>query len=128
MNPAGRSKDQSRQRPTLPHTFACSTISSEGLNFRVRDGNGCGPFDITTGKLLKNISSDLRKSNRQPKNLRALEHIACRQPCSRQSQPTISKPYGQAGGSISTGKLNRLPGLHTQPINVVVYYGSHREN
>jgi hypothetical protein len=42
--------------------------------------------------------------------------------------PAVSKPYGQAGGSISTGKLNALPRLHTQPIDVVVYYGSHREN
>ena len=35
----------------------------------------------------------------------------------------ISKPYGQAGGSISTGQLNTLLRLHTQPINVVVYNG-----
>src|SRR5258707_11252251 len=27
-----------RRRPTLPHTFACSTIGPAGLNFRVRDG------------------------------------------------------------------------------------------
>src|SRR5258708_12314086 len=27
-----------RQLPTLPHTFACSTIGPAGLNFRVRDG------------------------------------------------------------------------------------------
>src|SRR6185369_4666636 len=32
-----------RQRPTLPHTFACSTIGPAGLNFRVRDGNGWIP-------------------------------------------------------------------------------------
>ena len=40
-----------RRRPTLPHSYPCSTISSVGLNFRVRDGNGCDPYDITTGKL-----------------------------------------------------------------------------
>ena len=33
--------------PTLKE---CSTIGSGGLNFRVRDGNGCGPSDVTTGK------------------------------------------------------------------------------
>src|SRR4029077_11200109 len=32
-----------RQLPTLPHTFACSTIGPAGLNFRVRDGNGWNP-------------------------------------------------------------------------------------
>ncbi len=38
-----------RRRPTLPHTFACSTIGPAGLNFRVRDGNGCFPRGKITG-------------------------------------------------------------------------------
>ena len=42
---------KSRQRPTLPHGFPCSTIGSEELNFRVRDGIGCGLFDVATGNL-----------------------------------------------------------------------------
>jgi hypothetical protein len=50
-----------RQRPTLPHGFPCSTIGSGGLNFRVRDGNGCDPTDIATANLEK--SGALRKSN-----------------------------------------------------------------
>jgi hypothetical protein len=37
----------SRRRPTLPHSYPCSTIGAEGLNFRVRKGNGCGPFAMT---------------------------------------------------------------------------------
>ena len=37
-----------RQRPTLPHTFACSTIGPAGLNFRVRDGNGWIPRGMIT--------------------------------------------------------------------------------
>ena len=32
-----------RQRPTLPRTFARSTIGPAGLNYRVRDGNGWIP-------------------------------------------------------------------------------------
>ena len=40
-----------RQRPTLPHTFACSTIGPAGLNFRVRDGNGWNPRGNITDKL-----------------------------------------------------------------------------
>jgi hypothetical protein len=40
-----------RQRPTLPHTFACSTIGPAGLNFRVRDGNGWIPRGKITDKL-----------------------------------------------------------------------------
>ena len=39
----------------------------------------------------------------------------------------LGKFYGQANGLISTGQLNTLLCLHTQPINVVVFYESHRE-
>ena len=40
-----------RQRPTLPRTYARSTIGGSRLNFRVRNGNGCDPAPMTTGKL-----------------------------------------------------------------------------
>jgi hypothetical protein len=36
--------------PSLPHTRACSTIGAEGLNFRVRDGNGWDPLAKVTQK------------------------------------------------------------------------------
>ena len=39
-----------RRRPTLPGRLHPSTIGAGGLNFRVRNGNGCGPTAITTGK------------------------------------------------------------------------------
>ena len=39
-----------RRRPTLPHSLPCSTIGAKELNFRVRDGNGCNLFAITTEK------------------------------------------------------------------------------
>jgi hypothetical protein len=42
-----------RRRPTLPHTFACSTIGPAGLDFRVRDGNGYFPRGKITGKLMR---------------------------------------------------------------------------
>ena len=36
----------------LSHTpYACSTIGGSRLNFRVRNGNGCDPAPMTTGKL-----------------------------------------------------------------------------
>ena len=41
-----------RQRPTLPHSFPCSTIGGIRLNFRVRNGNGCDPDPMTTGILV----------------------------------------------------------------------------
>ena len=44
--------NNSRRRPTLPQSFPCSTIGPGGLNFRVRDGIGCGPSGKTAGNLL----------------------------------------------------------------------------
>ena len=44
--------EESRQRPTLPRTYARSTIGGNRLNFRVRNGNGCDPAPMTTGKLI----------------------------------------------------------------------------
>ena len=38
-----------RQRPTLTGTRVPTTIGAEELNFRVRNGNGCGLFAIITG-------------------------------------------------------------------------------
>src|SRR5688572_5673657 len=57
----------SRRCPTLPQSFLCSTIGSEELNFRVRDGIGCGLLEIATGKLWasntkrRNSRSDCRR-------------------------------------------------------------------
>jgi hypothetical protein len=47
---SGRSRNNSRQRPTLPHPCGCSTIGGSRLNFRVRNGNGCDPAPMTTGE------------------------------------------------------------------------------
>ena len=46
----------SRQRPTFPRGRPRSIISAEGLNYRVRDGNGWNPFAIATGKLFAQFS------------------------------------------------------------------------
>ena len=47
----------SRRRPTLPHTFACSTIGPAGLNFRVRYGNGWIPRGKITDKRSRQLSA-----------------------------------------------------------------------
>ncbi len=39
---------KSWQRPTLPHSYPCSTIGDERLNCCVRNGNRCFPLSITT--------------------------------------------------------------------------------
>ena len=40
-----------RQRPTFPRPHGSSSIGLGGLNFRVRDGNGCGPSGMATGNI-----------------------------------------------------------------------------
>ena len=40
-----------RQRPTFPRPHGSSSIGLGGLNFRVRDGNGCGPSGMATGNM-----------------------------------------------------------------------------
>lgn len=50
------------QRPTLPYSYPYSTIGPEELNFRVRNGNGCGLLGMTTGSLVVNQNtSNLKK-------------------------------------------------------------------
>ena len=47
----GGFEEHYRQRPTLPGTLVPSTIGAEGLDDRVRNGNGYNPFAVATGKL-----------------------------------------------------------------------------
>ena len=42
-----------RQRPTVPLPHGSSIIGLGGLNFRVRDGNGCDPSGKATENLIE---------------------------------------------------------------------------
>src|SRR5262245_9115312 len=68
-----------RQRPTLPRRYQRSTIGPGGLNFRVRDGNGCGPSGIATG------------------NRNTIEYVDSRVPPSDGTaiENTVVKPHGR---------------------------------
>ena len=107
-------KIASRQRPTLPRTFARSTIGAEGLNCRVRNGNGCFPLATATGKL----------GTQNGKNLRSLSRQSTESGQSDRVRTVREESIGQAERPISTGQLNASLRLHLQPINVVVYHGS----
>jgi hypothetical protein len=60
----------SRRRPTFPRTYARSIIGPARLNYRVRDGNGCDPRGMTTGKSLeiRNWKIEIRKTNHEFQN------------------------------------------------------------
>src|SRR6188474_2104164 len=49
--------DRCRRRPTLPRPLGRSTIGAVGLNDRVRNGNGCGPYAL--------VASDVRKTSEE---------------------------------------------------------------
>jgi hypothetical protein len=51
----------SRYSPTQE---MCSTIAEAGLNFRVRNGNGCGPRSMDGGKTLSLFPVPLIKEQR----------------------------------------------------------------
>ena len=43
--------------PTLTYPYEYTTIGLEGLNFRIRNGNGCDPFSMDTPKA-KNLCNN----------------------------------------------------------------------
>ena len=54
-----------RQRPTLPRPLGRSTIGAVGLNDRVRDGNGCGPYALIAGEFLVRLTLMKRKEEEE---------------------------------------------------------------
>ena len=92
-------KVEIRRRPTLPGRIHPSTIGADRLNYRVRNGNGCGPVAIAT---------ETYKPKHQP--------VPHKNSIANTSVAPSPRP-------ISTGRLHTLPCLHLRPINVIV---SHR--
>ena len=124
-----------RQRPTLPHGFPCSTIGDEGLNFRVRDGNGWDPLSIATGKLVSALSiesplgstKEPRASRAQPytkEGLSLSRRVSCPGPLPgpaiafrpaslRQKEEWITKPLARLVPVSSTRCRAYTSGLST---------------
>ena len=100
----------------LSRVLRHSTISAEEFNGRVRDGIGFWLLAQATGPA---------------KDMASIWSFFRARPCGRApvcrvllSVADIDHENDQADRAISTGKLNPLLGLHTRPINVVVFHGS----
>src|ERR1700737_83270 len=120
--PAARVKARRGVRGKIPAaTYSptrkpCSTIGSEGLNCRVRDGNGWGPFDVATGNF-------------------AYAQAMCRVGGGSRARPwsyrfgtkEMEEKNDQAARAISTGQLNALQRLHLRPIDDDVFDGPSRD-
>ena len=122
-----RRSSYSRQRPTLPRRFQRSTIGAEGLNFRVRDGNGCDSLATITQKLALPVARSvwlvqLQATGHKPQAF-TTETQGEQEPAvartTRAAAP--SKSYGQAERAISSGKLRPLLDFHIRPIKQVVF-------
>jgi hypothetical protein len=61
-------KKRSWQRHTLPD-LKSSTICAEGLNCRVRDGNGCFPFAIVTRTILSKVHKEHQIFKSSPRSI-----------------------------------------------------------
>ena len=74
---AGGVSIKTRPRPTLPHSCPCSTIGAERLNFRVRNGNGCGPFAIKTGnsKVSIKLTIELVRSSEEKNKIKPRDSL-----------------------------------------------------
>ena len=94
-----------------------STIGAGGLNFRVRDGNGCGPSAIATRNFhtipLSNLKLPSWKLECAPSKLNSVEVL-------KQAYILRSSPR-----PISTSQLKASLPLHSWPIYLVICKGSY---
>src|SRR3954470_231085 len=54
-----------RRWPTLPRSLDRSTIGAVGLNDRVRDGNGCGPYALIASETASGARQAVRPTEEQ---------------------------------------------------------------
>ena len=112
-----------------------------GLNYRVRDGNGCVPSGKVAGNSEEQSTVDSSQStvksvhdfNCKPLTIDcSLNGVASLQFEKANSELStfncrlflcVQQIYGQAERAIRTSKLNALPRLHLWPIDVVVFDG-----
>ena len=105
-DPLGTPGFKGWQRPTLPRPLERSTIGATGLNYRVRNGNGCGPCALVASRMCW-------ASRRRPYN-RRIGWCAIR--CEETGRDQTSR-------AISSARLKVSRPVHLRPINVVVSHG-----
>src|SRR5919106_5866721 len=98
-----------RQRPTLPRTYARSTIGGSRLNFRVRNGNGWDPAPMATGKLLESQKAKCKRQNVLPYAFHPcafilVSGVPSSQPTRRASYAARRRREGGSSQSISLSK------------------------
>jgi hypothetical protein len=101
----------------LAPTYSClaTTIGSDGLNYRVRDENGCTPIDKAP---TRNTQRHARDANNDICMMLQATHTTCKE-TTRDSQNS----FREFCRRISTPRLNALLRVHLVPINVIISHG-----
>ena len=95
------------RRPTLPRSLDRSTIGATGLNFRVRNGTGCGPCALVVSQY-----GGVRRGE------------PGRTPTTGEWMAQYGKHMrDQTSRAISTARLKGSLPVHLPPINLVVFQG-----
>ena len=110
------------RRPTFPRGRPRSIIGAGGLNFRVRNGNGCGPSAIATRQKKRSNLSKVQGAGNQPGPTPG-KCIVCFMKRNGLKREREMNTKWSSSRPISTGQLNVSPRLHLRPINLVVFQG-----
>src|SRR6476469_1190350 len=80
-----------RQWPTLPRPLGRSTIGAVGLNDRVRDGNGCGPYALIAGEFCVRQEKQRKGSSDRVNRIQSKidRAVLCSDFCDRGSRSTF---------------------------------------
>ena len=92
------------------------TIGDEGLDFRVRKGNGYDPLSVTAETIL--VATTCCRKSLLHRSLKPGGSGLLTQPMNR-----IVEKKEKLYRAISTARLNVSPRSHLRPIDVVVYDG-----
>ena len=120
--PSSRRRDASFNNAGAPYSLGGNQYHRyEGLNYRVRNGNGCFPFAVGTRNSI-GISSGTVCGGPDHRRLELRrDPLRLGGATSRRCALLPGKDDGQAIRQISTGRLNALLHLHLRPINLVVF-------
>ena len=106
-----------RRRPTLPRPLDRSTIGAVGLNDRVRDGNGCGPYALVASESLAlcALNVNARSVNDRRRVVVIVIDLVSRSRVLCSAIARMTRTYGssQAARAIRTAALGVLAALST---------------
>ncbi len=116
---AGSETQKSWRRPIFPKGCPLSIFGAGELNFRVRDGNGCGlSASVTRICACIRVSAATQRKAAQSANLKNSDSVVQGSPRSASDPWSVLKEVKPS--TISTAQLHPSPDFHMPPIKQVV--------